>query len=108
MKLHIDIDNQNIYQGCVIVEGHIKTQSADRKSKTQSRMLSTGRPTAVQWTLVVTGKHIDILMQGMHTHMKTPTFTHKNVLIRIILIVPLYISKEFRVIGWADSIQTVL
>ena len=64
MKLHLDIDNQNLYNGCVIVEGHIKTQLADRKSKTQLRMLSTGRLIAVQWTLVVTGKHIDILMHA--------------------------------------------
>ena len=77
----------NIYKGCVIVEGHIESAAVYSEHNwliTRVRhncaCCQLGRPTALQWTLVVTGQHIDILMHACtHTcrHQHTPT--HKNV-----------------------------
>ena len=111
MKLHLDIVNQNIYKGCVIVwRTHwkcsclLRTQSADRKGKTQLRMLSTGP--AHSCPMDCCGNrpaHWHSNAWNAHVHTHEDTNIHPQKCINIILIVPLYISKEFRVIHPALS-----
>ena len=83
MKLDLDIVKQNIYKGCVIVEGHIESAAVNSECncliarvRHNCACCQLDQPPAVQWTLVVTSQHIDILMQGMHTHLQIPTYTH--------------------------------